>query len=72
MADKHLYLSGHGSLEVTVTGGLGVDRALLRDAALSARRATDDELTAMLPPAPPPPTTTVMDRARIWAKELLG
>lgn len=72
MADKHLYLTRHGSLQVTVTGGLGVDRAVLRDAALSARRATDDELTAMLPPATPPPTTTFMDRARIWAKELVG
>jgi hypothetical protein len=54
MADKHLYFAQHGAMEVRVTGGLGVDRNLLRDAAVNARLATDDELMTILPPAPRP------------------
>jgi hypothetical protein len=49
MTDKHVYFAQHGALEVRVTGGLGVDRNLLRDAAVSARPATDEELRTMLP-----------------------
>ncbi len=70
--DKHLYLARHGSVEVRVMGGLGVDRDVLRDAAVSARPATDDELMTILPPAPPPGTLSVVDRLAVFAKDLLG
>jgi hypothetical protein len=49
-------------MEVRVIGGLGVDRDVLRDAAVSARPATDDELMTMLLPAPSPARRTAMDR----------
>ncbi|MDQ3787040.1 MAG: hypothetical protein M3422_07335 [Actinomycetota bacterium] len=70
--DKHLYLARHGSMEVRVMGGLGVDRNVLRDAAVSARPATDDELMTILPPAPPPDEHSVIDRLADFAKDLLG
>lgn len=72
MADKHLYLAQHGSREVQVMGGLGVDRSLLRDAAVSARPATDPELMIILPPAPPPAQRTFMDRLKEFSKDLFG
>ncbi len=72
LADKHLYLARHGSMEVRVMGGLGVGRDVLRDAAVSARHATDDELMTILPPVSPPARPSVMDRLAVFAKGLLG
>lgn len=69
-AENHTYLARHGAMEVQVTGGLGVDRSLLRDAALTARPATDDELMTMLPPGPPPDRSTFMARLKGLAKDL--
>jgi hypothetical protein len=71
MADEHLYLAQHGATEVRVMGGLGVDRNLLRDAAVSARPATDAELMIILPPAPPT-QRTFMDGLKEFAKHLFG
>lgn len=71
LADQHLYYAQHGSVEVRVTGGLGVDRDLLRDAAVSARPATDEELLATLPPGPTA-RRTFMSRLKGLAKGLFG
>jgi hypothetical protein len=72
LVDTQVYFARHGSLEVRVIGGLGVDRNLLRDAALSARPATDEELMTMLPPAPPPARKTFMERLTVFANDLFG
>jgi hypothetical protein len=71
LAEHHLYYAQHGSWEVMVMGGIGVDRNVLRDAALSARPATDEELMTYLPLAPPAPRT-FMSRLKGFAKYLLG
>lgn len=71
LADKHVYFAQHGSVEVRVLGGLGVDRNVLRDAAVSARPATDEELMSMLPPAPPP-ERSFMNSLKGFAKRLFG
>jgi hypothetical protein len=71
LTDKQMYVSQRGPVEVRVIGGLGVDRNLLRDAALASRPATDDELLTMLPPAPDRPTT-FMDSVKSFAKWVFG
>lgn len=53
-------------------GGLAVDRNLLRDAATSARPATDEELMTILPPAQPPDRDTFQERLAVFAKDLVG
>jgi hypothetical protein len=70
-ANNHAYYAQHGSIEVRALGGLGVDRNLLRDAALSARPATDEELRTILPPVPPR-ERTFMDRLKGLAQSLFG
>jgi hypothetical protein len=71
LTDKHVYLHQRGGVEVRVLGGLGVDRNLLRDAALAARPATDEELLTMLPPAPNRPGT-FMDSVKVFAKRVFS
>jgi hypothetical protein len=50
--DLHGYVIRRGTVNVSVLGGVGVDRAVLRRAALDARPVTDEELLRALPPAP--------------------
>ncbi|GAB3839254.1 hypothetical protein GCM10027610_044660 [Dactylosporangium cerinum] len=50
--DLHGYLIRRGTVNVSVLGGVGVDRAVLRRAALDARPVTDEELLRVLPPVP--------------------
>jgi hypothetical protein len=49
---SHGYVQRRGTAGVYIMGGLGVDRALLREAAQSARLMTDAEVIQSLPPAP--------------------
>jgi hypothetical protein len=48
----HGYVQRRGTAGVEVRGGLGVNRALLREAVQSARVMTDAEVLQSLPPAP--------------------
>ncbi len=50
--DMHGYVVRRGGTSVYAMGGVGVDLALLRRAALDARPVTDEELLRVLPPAP--------------------
>ena len=59
--DTHEYVIRHSEVHVHVIGGLLVDRALLREVALAARPATDEELLRALPP---PPATGPLDILR--------
>jgi hypothetical protein len=61
--DQNGYLVTRDPVTVQVMGGLRVDRALLRQAALAARPATDAELSRALPR---PPQTGPNDRLRRW------
>ncbi|PYC74965.1 hypothetical protein C7C45_03505 [Micromonospora arborensis] len=61
--DSHAYVLRRGDVDVGVTGGVSVGRELLRDAALSARPASEDELLRALPP---PPDRDLLDRLRAW------
>ncbi|MFC4046171.1 hypothetical protein ACFO1B_47810 [Dactylosporangium siamense] len=49
--DLHGYVIRRGAVNVSVLGGVGVDRAVLRRAALDARPVTEEELLRALPPA---------------------
>ncbi|MFE9206402.1 hypothetical protein [Micromonospora sp. NPDC007230] len=60
------YVLRRGEVNVRVTGGVSVDRALLRQVALAARPATDAELLRALPPAP---ADGPLDRLRTWLRE---
>jgi hypothetical protein len=51
--DMHGYVARRGKFDVTVMGGMRVDRALLRQAAVAARPATDAELSRVVPPLRP-------------------
>ncbi|WP_432974385.1 hypothetical protein [Dactylosporangium sp. CA-233914] len=64
------YVMHRGSVDVAVLGGLRVDRALLRQAVLDARPATDDELRRGLSVAPPRAPSTGLDRFRQWLRSL--
>jgi hypothetical protein len=66
MEDKHGYRVRRDQVDVEVFGGLRVDKALLRQAALAARPATDDELRRVLPPLKP---STPVDRLRRWLRQ---
>jgi hypothetical protein len=61
----HGYAMRREDVTVIVVGGLRVDRALLRQAALDARPATYDELFLNLSPAP---TKTRLDRILDWLR----
>ncbi|WP_144420233.1 MULTISPECIES: hypothetical protein [Micromonospora] len=61
----HAYVLRRGAVDVQVTGGMAVDRALLRRAVLAARPATDEELLRALPPPPP---DGPLDRLRTWLR----
>ncbi|MFI5832686.1 hypothetical protein ACIA5A_03315 [Micromonospora sp. NPDC051300] len=64
-ADTHGYVARHDDMNVRVMGGLRVDRALLRQAALDARPATDEELRRALPPLQP---RNLVDHLRRWLR----
>ncbi|MET7425511.1 hypothetical protein [Dactylosporangium sp. NPDC005555] len=49
---RHGYVVRHGRVNISVMGGLAVDRTLLRRAALDARPATDEEILGSMPPVP--------------------
>ena len=59
--DTHGYAAGRDEVNVRVLGGLRVDKTLLRQAALDARPATDEELRRVLPPLEP---SNLVDRLR--------
>ncbi|GIJ13195.1 hypothetical protein ACFFMR_25945 [Micromonospora andamanensis] len=61
--DSHGYVLRRGDVDVGVTGGVAVGRSLLRDVALAARPASEDELLRALPP---PPDRDLLDRLRAW------
>ena len=63
--DMHGYVVRRGDLNVYAMGGVGVDRALLRRAALDARPVTDEELLRSLPPVP---GKGPLDRLRRWLR----
>ena len=63
----HGYVARHGDVNVWVLGGVRVDKALLRQAALDARPATDDELRNAVPPLP---AHTPVQRLRQWLRTL--
>ncbi|MFJ8581787.1 hypothetical protein [Micromonospora sp. NPDC093277] len=63
--DTHGYVIRRDEVNVQVLGGLRVDKTLLRQAALNARPATDDELRRALPPLKP---HGVIDRLRQWLR----
>ncbi|MFF5232792.1 hypothetical protein [Dactylosporangium sp. NPDC000521] len=65
--DTHGYVIARGHANVYAMGGLRVDKALLRQAALDARPATEDELRRSLPP-PPPLSKNAMSRLRDWLR----
>ncbi|NYH40383.1 hypothetical protein HNR22_000110 [Micromonospora jinlongensis] len=50
--DSHAYVLRRGDVNVEVAGGVSVSRSLLREAALAARPASEDELLRALPPLP--------------------
>jgi hypothetical protein len=59
--DQHGYVAQHGQVNVTVLGGMLVDIGLLRQAAVDARAASDDELRSLVP-APPLARPAVIER----------
>ncbi len=61
-----------GSRQVSVVAGMGVDRSVLRTAALTARPATDDELRLVLPTPPPVRDRSLMRAVRGLALDLFG
>ena len=61
--DGHGYVLRRGDVNVAVTGDVSVNRSLLRDAALAARPASQDELLRALPL---PPDRDLLDRLRAW------
>ncbi|MEW9547155.1 hypothetical protein [Nonomuraea sp. NPDC050783] len=63
--DTHGYVIRRGQVNVRVEGGLRTGRALLRQAALDARPATEEELRRALPP--PEPHGPV-ERFRHWLR----
>ncbi|MGI5490193.1 hypothetical protein [Microtetraspora malaysiensis] len=63
--DTHGYLVRRDEVNVRVLGGLGVDKMVLRQAALNARPATEEELRRALPPLEP---HTLVDRLRQWLR----
>jgi hypothetical protein len=63
--DQHGYALGRGEVHVVTTGGVSVDRALLRRATLDARPATDAELLRALPE---PGGRGPLDRLRGWLR----
>lgn len=63
--DTHGYAVGRDRMNVRVLGGLRVDRSLLRQAALDARPATDEELRRALPPLEP---REPIDHLRRWLR----
>jgi hypothetical protein len=65
--EEHGFTVRHGSIDVLVLGGLSTDRALLRQAVLDARPATDDQLRRALPPQRP---GTGIERFRDWLRSL--
>ncbi|MEU5865066.1 hypothetical protein ABZ815_28120 [Nonomuraea sp. NPDC047529] len=65
--DTHGYAMRRDTVTVQVLGGLRVDAKLLRQAALDARPATDDELLRTLPSPTPSPG---LDRFRQWLRTL--
>jgi len=64
--DQYGYLVSRDAVPVQVMGGLRVDRALLRQAALAARPATDAELSRALAR---PPRTGPSERLRRWLRQ---
>ena len=70
--DHQVYWCRHGTVDVRIIAGLAVDRGVLRDAALSAHPAADDELLALLPPAPDVPAPTLTGKLARFARHLLG
>ena len=64
--DTHGYVARRDEVNVRVLGGLRVDKTLLRQAALDARPATDDELRRALPPLEP---SNLVDRLRQWLRK---
>ncbi|MGI5175399.1 hypothetical protein ACQEVZ_03595 [Dactylosporangium sp. CA-152071] len=65
--DTHGYVIARGHVYVYAMGGLRVDKALLRQAVLDARPATEEELRRSLPPPPPQPRNA-MSRLRDWLR----
>lgn len=63
--DEHGYMVRRAGVNVLVVGGLQVDKKLLRNAALDARPATDEELRRTLPPLEP---RDYVDRLRQWLR----
>lgn len=59
--DTHGYARRRGEMSVQLVGGLRVDKALLRQATLNARPATDDEIRRLFPAAKP---HGIVDRLR--------
>lgn len=64
--DTHGYVLRRGDVNVHAMGGVSVDRALLRQVALTARPATDAELLRALPPVP---SASWLQRLRSWLRE---
>lgn len=64
--DTHGYVIRRDEVNVQVLGGLRVDKTLLRQAALNARPATDEELRRALPPLKP---RSLADRLRQWLRK---
>jgi hypothetical protein len=64
-ADEHGYLQRRGDVDLIVSGGISIDRAVLREAIQTVRPATDQELMHALPPPPP---GSVLDRLRTWLR----
>ncbi|MEU7481736.1 hypothetical protein AB0A63_37570 [Lentzea sp. NPDC042327] len=71
--DGQMYVRTEGGREFEIRGGPGVDREVLRTAALAARSATDEEALAMLPPPPPsPPDRSLMASVRTLSRTLFN
>lgn len=65
--NTHGYVVLRNEVNVRVLGGLRVDKPLLRQAALDARPATDEELARALPPLKP---VKLVDRFRQWLRNV--
>ncbi|GAA3239996.1 hypothetical protein ACFO1B_09080 [Dactylosporangium siamense] len=63
--DTYGYVVRRGNLNLYAMGGVGVDKALLRQAVLTARPVTDAELLRSLPPVP---HKGLLDRLRAWLR----